>query len=290
MIQLHNVVKSFGTNVVLKGIDLDIYTGEIFGLIGKNGAGKTTLLSIIAGLSDATSGYCCVNENKISKKVRSASVGYLPDVPAFFDYMSVCEFIDYLYKKEDGYKQKRNELIKLVGLKEKTIIKTMSRGMRQRLGLAAALVSDPDVLLLDEPSSALDPLGRYELSEILLQLKEQGKTIVLSTHILTDMENICDRVGFLHNGVIVKTLSPNDIQTTQKMKIVFANPINGTDLEGLPFDIIFEDNNTIVLNGDMINNESQKELLKRLYSINNVIIGVTTIGADLDAIFREVCL
>ncbi len=290
MIKLNNIIKSFGNNEVLKGIDLNINTGEIFGLIGKNGAGKTTLLSIIAGLSDATSGTCCVNGKHISKNSHSARIGYLPDIPEFFDYMSAREYLDFLYKKEDGFKQKRNTLLKLVGIDEKTIIKTMSRGMRQRLGLAATLVSDPDVVLLDEPSSALDPLGRFELSEILLQLKKQGKTIILSTHILTDMESICDKVGFLHNGTIVKTLSPNNIEFAQKIKIVFANPIDNSIIENLPCESTLESNEVLVLSGDLQNIELQKALLKKLYTTNNTIVSVNTLGADLDAIFREVCL
>ena len=290
MIKIRKITKTFNDNEVLKGIDLDIQAGEIFGLIGKNGAGKTTLLSILAGLSDASSGDCYINGYRISKTEKRANIGYLPDVPNFFDHMYVSEFLDYLYKSEDGYKQKRNELIRLVGLDKHAMIKTLSRGMRQRLGLAAALVSDPDVLLLDEPSSALDPIGRYELSQILLELKNQGKTIILSTHILTDMENICDRVGFLHNGTVVKTISHFSTQTTQKIKIVFSNPVDLSIFDKLPYDIVNEDKNVIILAGDFTNSEAQKELLKRLYFINNVIINITALRTDLDAIFREICL
>lgn len=290
MVQLQNITKSFGENKVLKNITLTISKGEIFGLIGKNGAGKTTLLSIIAGLSNATEGSCYINNGLINKSTRSSKVGYLPDVPAFFDFMSVSEFLDFLYKKNADYKQKRDELLKLVGLEGKTIIKTMSRGMRQRLGMAATLVNDPDVILLDEPSSALDPMGRYELSEILLHLKKQGKTIILSTHILTDMENICDRVGFLHDGIIIKTVSPKGMDGSQKVKIVFKSIIKKEMFEGLSLNVTFEGDNCVVLSGNLQDLEQQKDLIDRVLSIENPITYINTLGVDLDSIFREVCL
>lgn len=290
MIRLQNITKSFGENKVLKDITLTISKGEIFGLIGKNGAGKTTLLSIIAGLSNATEGSCYINNGLINKSTRSSKVGYLPDVPAFFDFMSVSEFLDFLYKKDVCYKQKRDELLKLVGLEGKTIIKTMSRGMRQRLGMAATLVNDPDIILLDEPSSALDPLGRYELSEILLHLKKQGKTIILSTHILTDMENVCDRVGFLHDGIIIKTVSPKSIDGSQKAKIFFKNIIEKEIFEGLSLNVTLEGDNCVVLTGNLQDLELQKDLIDRVLSIENPITCINTLGVDLDSIFREVCL
>lgn len=290
MVQLQNITKSFGENKVLKDITLTINKGEIFGLIGKNGAGKTTLLSIIAGLSNATKGFCYINGSLIDNCTRSGKVGYLPDVPAFFDFMSVNEFVDFLYKNNADYKQKRDELLQLLRLDGKIIINTMSRGMRQRLGMAAALVNDPAVLLLDEPSSALDPMGRYELSEILLHLKKQGKTIILSTHILTDMENICDRVGFLHDGIIIKTISPRSIDCSQKVKIVFANTIKKDLFEGLSLKISFESDNCVVLSGNLQELELQKTLFDRVLSTENPITCINTLGVDLDSVFREVCL
>lgn len=289
MVRLEHLTKSFGKKVVLNDISLTIGKGEIFGLIGKNGAGKTTLLSIIAGLSDATNGTCIINGRCISKKERFGNIGYLPDVPAFFDYMSVNEFLDFLYKKECGYRVKKETLLQLVGLRGETVIKTMSRGMRQRLGMASTLVNNPDVILLDEPSSALDPLGRHELSQILLQLKQQGKTIILSTHILTDMESICDRVGFLHTGTIVKTLCPNSTNTSQKISLSFMNPINKDSFLDLPLNITFEDDHSIIISGNFQDIQKQKALIKRLYETNNTVTYINTMGADLDTIFREVC-
>ena len=290
MIKLDQITKSFGKNTVLKEITLSITKGEIFGLIGKNGAGKTTLLSIIAGLSDATNGTCIIKGRHSSKETRLDNISYLPDVPTFFDHMTVKEFLDFLYMKKSGYKEKRDNLIRLVGLNGNTIIKTMSRGMRQRLGMAATLVNDPDIILLDEPSSALDPMGRYELSQILLHLKQQGKTIILSTHILTDMETICDRVGFLHNGKIEKILSPKNTDNSQNIQLVFSKPVNEKDFFDLPLSITYESDCTILLTGNMQHTKIQKALLYKLYQLDNSILAVNAIGTNLDEVFREVCL
>ncbi len=290
MIKLEHLSKSFGQKTVLSDITLTIEKGEIFGLIGKNGAGKTTLLSIIAGLADASGGACIVNGRSICKKERLSNIGYLPDVPAFFEFMSVSDFLDFLYKKESGYKEKREALLKLVGIQGETVIRTMSRGMRQRLGMAATLVNDPDVILLDEPSSALDPMGRHDLSQILLQLKQEGKTIILSTHILTDMEEICDRVGFLHNGTIVKTLSPKSAGASAKISISFQDPIDCESLADLPLSVAPENDHSILISGDLQDTQKQQALMQKLCALNNAITGVRAVGADLDEIFREVCL
>lgn len=290
MIKLHEISKSFGEKQVLNNITLNVEKGEVFGLIGKNGAGKTTLLSIIAGLIEPTQGACYINGQFNKKNSASAKVGYLPDVPSFFDFMTVGEFLDFLYQQAPGYKDKRNHLANLVGLNCKTKIKTMSRGMRQRLGLAASLVNDPVAILLDEPSSALDPAGRYELSQILLQLKNEGKTIILSTHILTDMEDICDRVGFLHNGSITKIVSPKNLDDCQRVKLVFEKPLPTDIFIGLALDSKLEGDTSIILSGDLKESALQQDILKRLLSLDNPILLVETMGADLESIFMEVCL
>jgi len=288
MISIKQISKHFGKEIVLRDISLDIEKGEIFGLIGKNGAGKTTLLSIIAGLSDVTKGSCYINGKQISKKNPYDKIGYLPDVPNFFDFMTVGEFIDFLYKKSNGYKNKRDELLKLVGLNKNTIIKTMSRGMKQRLGMAATLVNDPDIILLDEPSSALDPAGRNELSEILLNLKNEGKTIILSTHILTDMEQVCDRVAFLHNGNIVKILCPGN-PGERRLKITFKNPVNHDIINNKSINVRKESDTAIVISGNLSEIGVQHDILSGLNLSGNPIVAVNTLGADLNDIFMEVC-
>ena len=158
MLTVDKVEKSFGDNNVLKGISFSVNKGQIFGLIGKNGVGKTTLINIIAGLSSADSGTCRIDDQVITVSNKSLSIGYLPDSPNFFEYLTCGEYLDFLLM--ENHSERRKKLLDLVELMPDTKISTMSRGMRQRLGIAAAIIGDPDIVLLDEPTSALDPSGR----------------------------------------------------------------------------------------------------------------------------------
>lgn len=211
MIRLENLYKSYHNDIyVLKNVSLEVKKGEIYGLVGKNGAGKTTLMNIACGLLKPTSGTCHYEE-------REKAVGYLPDIPAFFTYFTAREYLAFLASgtnlsnTEAG--QKISSLLTLVGLplSDKKKIQSYSRGMLQRLGIAAVLINDPSVILLDEPTSALDPLGRAQLLDIIKGLRDQGKAILLSTHILSDMEKVCDRIGFLHNGKIVDSFTSTQL-------------------------------------------------------------------------------
>jgi ABC-2 type transport system ATP-binding protein len=197
VIKVDNVYKAFTYNKVLRGVSFEVKSGSIYGLIGRNGAGKTTLMNIMSGLMEADSGSCSFTKNNGKSRV-----GYLPDLPEFYDYLTTDEYLDFLLMDENP--KRRNELLELVSLPPNVRLKTMSRGMRQRLGIAAVLVNNPDIILLDEPTSALDPSGRNDVKNILMKLKEYGKTIILSTHILADMDSICDKAGFLNDVVIVR--------------------------------------------------------------------------------------
>lgn len=208
MIIIENLHKSFKENEVLKGLNLKVVEGEIYGFIGKNGAGKTTTLNILAGISAFNDGKCSINSKTLSKEPNGefGNCGFLPEEPKFYSYMTGFEYLSLMGKILGQSKQditiRSNELLKIVGLIEtkKKKIGSFSRGMRQRLGLAVAMYHKPKVLLLDEPSSALDPVGRQDMANILLSLKNEGVTIMLSTHILSDVESICDRVGVLSDG------------------------------------------------------------------------------------------
>lgn len=281
MISVNKIKKQFGTNVVLNGVSLSVEAGEIYGLIGHNGAGKTTLMTIMAGLSKADSGKCIFSGSGIS---------YLPDVPGFYDYLSCGEYMDFLLSGVSvPVKRSKTELLRMVGLSEKTRVGSMSRGMRQRLGIGASLVSNPDMLLLDEPTSALDPAGRMEVLDILKVLRSEGKAILLSTHVLADMENVCDKVGFLHNGIIKRQLNVCDLHDGFTWLIRFRNEII---LEGKHenFNMQKVDVNTyrIILNPSKII-EGQQETLKYLSSIKQPIESIQNDTQNLDAIFQEVC-
>lgn len=280
MLTISGISKAFGKHPVLKDISFSIKNGEIYGLIGKNGAGKTTLMSIIAGLALPDTGSFEV-EGQGNEEI---NIGYLPDIPAFFDYLTSQEYLDFLLKNTKRGCSKRDELLSLVGLTGKEKIKTMSRGMRQRLGVAAALVNEPQVLLLDEPTSALDPLGRHELMEILMKLKNSGKSVLLSTHILADMEKVCDKVGFLHNGIIQQEIYVEKLLAGDQgvWEIMFdGNPVmpsNGRIK-------IFQKDPTTYL----FETTDQKELLGFLLHLPCEIVSIKNKSTSLDDLFEEVC-
>lgn len=281
MLKVEGITKRFENHKVLNGASFSISDGEIYGLIGKNGAGKTTLMNIIAGLSKSDEGTCSTgNECNVR------NIGYLPDIPAFFDYLTVQEYIDFLLMNADRTNKRRTYLLQLVGLNGNEKIKSMSRGMKQRLGVAAALVTDPKVLLLDEPTSALDPQGRHELMEVLKQLKVDGRSIVLSTHILADMEKVCDKVGFLHDGVIKKEVWIGELLTGKQdsWEVEFE-----TGLELPVYDNSAMCITPISTKVYVFESANQKYLLQYLTSLPAKIMSIRNKSLSLDELFEEVC-
>lgn len=194
---------------ILKGISLSVNQGEIFGYLGPNGAGKTTTIKCILGLILPDQGKIeLLGHPHLSLRAK-AQTGFLPENPYFYDHLKASEFLDFysqlfsMKKKEREDKIKR--LLQTVSLEQfaDLQLRKFSRGMLQRIGLAQALLHDPSLVLLDEPLGGLDPLGRKEIRDIIVKLKEEGKTVFLSSHILQDIEMICDRVAILVNGEIV---------------------------------------------------------------------------------------
>jgi len=209
MIYAKGLNKSYGPHHVLKDLSMHVEKGEIYGFIGKNGAGKSTAMNLFAGLAEFESGECLIAGKATSMHSRkSGKVGYLPENPGFYQYMTGLEyllFIDSMFKrKNSAARRNAAELLETVKLSDDAYRKIggYSRGMRQRLGLASVLVGDPELLLLDEPSSALDPEGRNDMVNIIKNLNRQGKTVLISSHILDDIEKICNRIGILHGGHI----------------------------------------------------------------------------------------
>jgi len=207
MLKIENLSKSFGTHKVLDGVSFDVPEGSIFGFIGANGAGKTTTMKLILGLLEADGGdiYVCGEKVSFGSAKTNRFIGYLPDVPEFYNYMRPREYLklcgEITGMSPKSIKARSDELLQLVGLTTNKKIGGFSRGMKQRLGVAQALLNEPKLLICDEPTSALDPLGRKEILDILREIK--GKTtVVFSTHILSDVERICDRVAILNKGKI----------------------------------------------------------------------------------------
>jgi len=201
----------------LKGIDLKVEQGDIFGFVGPNGAGKSTTIKILTGLLRPSEGDAWLFEKSVYDPTSRISLGYLPENPKFYNYLSLFDFLllvaDIRGIDRKTSKTKINELIELVGLEKtgKTHLKAFSKGMVQRAGIAMALLNDPDLIILDEPMSGLDPLGRDLIANIFMELQNKGKTIFFSTHIIPDIEALCDSVGILVNGEIKYTGSVQDI-------------------------------------------------------------------------------
>ena len=281
MLIVNSIVKSFENHKVLNGVSFSVNNGEIYGLIGKNGAGKTTLMNIIAGISKPDEGNCSIGKEKATD-----NIGYLPDIPAFFDYLTAQEYLDFLLMNTDRTNERRAHLLQLVGLRGSEKIKSMSRGMKQRLGVAAALVTDPKVLLLDEPTSALDPQGRHELMEILKQLKVDGRSIVLSTHILADMEKVGDKVGFLHDGVIKNEVWVSELLSGKQdsWEIEFETVIELPVYNKTAMFVVPTSEKSYVFE-----TADQKYLLKYLASLSAKIVSIRNKATSLDEFFEEVC-
>ncbi|MBM3335439.1 ABC transporter ATP-binding protein [Candidatus Sumerlaeota bacterium] len=192
--------------VALKDLSLAVEDGEIFGLLGPNGAGKTTTLKILMGIIFATRGTARLLGRPLGDKWAKARIGFLPENPYFYDYLTGREFLKYyaqLYGIPRSERLRRADaLLERVGLREAANLplRGYSKGMLQRIGLAQAILNDPQIVILDEPQSGLDPLGRKEIRDIILQLREEGKAVFFSSHILSDAEMLCDRVGILYGG------------------------------------------------------------------------------------------
>ena len=222
----------------LKKCSLTIYQGETFGLLGPNGAGKTTLLKILLGISNPSLGKGSLLGKPLGDRQVKQKIGYLPENACFYDYLTAWEFLDFtagLFQIPPSVKTKRIiELLNLVGLAQSTAkkkkLKQYSKGMLQRVGMAQALINDPEIVFLDEPMSGLDPMGRYRIREIILSLKQQGKTIFFNSHILADVEQICDRVAILALGDLICQGSLNELLGTSNRYHV---TIQGGDSEQL---------------------------------------------------------
>lgn len=273
MIRLEHISKQFSNNIVLDDISLSIPEGEIYGLVGKNGVGKTTLLNIMAGISNPTLGKRWIDDQPIdSLALEKGLIGYLPDLPGFYDMLTVREYLTFL---EDGIRANRisqtKELIEKFDLNEDEQIKKLSRGSRQKLGIASAIIGSPKILLLDEPTSALDPIGRKDTMNLIRGLKKSGLTIMLSTHILSDLEMVCDRVGFLHKGKIVEEVDLHSVDTAKTSyeitldtnEIVDSNMIRNIFREQM---YSFEKNKLIIT----LNNDSKDAQAKLFYSLSRI--------------------
>ena len=207
-IEIKNLVKQYKKVTAVNNISLDVYEGEIFGFLGPNGAGKTTTIKTLLGLIFPTAGEVLVLGKPAGDIDVKEKLSYLPESPYFYEHMTASEVVGFygsLFGLSGAIKQKRvDELLELVGLQNagKKSLRAFSKGMLQRVGIAQALINDPKVLFFDEPTSGLDPVAHRDIRDLILHLKSEGRTIFLSSHQLSDVELVCDRVSILHGGKI----------------------------------------------------------------------------------------
>ena len=231
-VQTHNLTKTYRTGfwlnqtvTPLRKCDLTVHQGETFGLLGPNGAGKTTLLKVLLGITRPTTGQAQILGHRAGDRAIKQRIGYLPENPYFYDSLTGWELLEYAAGlfglPRTVQRQRIPDLLDQVELPRKAArtkpLRQYSKGMLQRIGLAQALINDPDIVFLDEPMSGLDPLGRYRVREVILSLKAQGKTIFFNSHILSDVEMICDRVAILAQGQLICSGSLSELLgTTQQ--------------------------------------------------------------------------
>jgi ABC-2 type transport system ATP-binding protein len=310
VVETRGLVKRYGDQLAVAGVDLRIGPGEIFGLVGPNGAGKTTTMRILATLLAPTAGEAFVTGIPIGAdpiEVRRR-IGYMPDFYGVYDDLRVWEYLDF-FGRCYGVPSKRRpamigELLEIVGLGEKreAYVESLSRGMRQRLCLAHTLVHDPALLILDEPASGLDPRARVEMREILRELRAMGKTILVSSHILPELGEMCTGVAIIDRGQVLRAGSIDDIERSLRATALLRIELLGDEAaveaalawlaadarvgEALPADV--RDGTTrfeVTFDGT---DPDQAELLRAMIEAGHRVIGFSQATSDLEEIFLKV--
>jgi ABC-2 type transport system ATP-binding protein len=205
----------------LKALDLEVRKGEIFGLLGPNGSGKSTTIKLLLGLLFPTSGHALVFGKDATDVSNKERIGYLPEESYLYRFLNADETLDFYGRLFDMSAEKRkeriDELLTMVGLNNarRRQLREYSKGMTRRVGLASALINDPDLILLDEPTTGLDPIGTREMKDMILRLRDEGKTILMCSHLLADVQDVCDRIAILHQGELKELGRVDDLLTVQ---------------------------------------------------------------------------
>ena len=259
ILTINGLNKSFGTKKVLNGLDMCVPENSIFGFVGKNGSGKTTTMKAVLGLLRPDSGEILVANELVvfGQTPTNRYIGYLPDVPEFYSFMTPREYLrlcgEVTDMKKSDVDARSEELLTLVGLAdERRRIRGFSRGMKQRLGIAQALLASPRLLICDEPTSALDPIGRKEILDVLLSVREKT-TVLFSTHILSDVERICTDVALLNEGKIAMQGSVEDIKRTRRAGEITVESVDDDSVRSIrdKFENVCRvDGSALILSGD----------------------------------------
>jgi ABC-2 type transport system ATP-binding protein len=275
----------------LENLTMQVEDGEVFGFLGPNGAGKSTTIKLLMGIIFPTAGSAQILGKPLSDVSMHRDIGYLPEQPYFYDYLTAAEVLDY-FARFHGFsaaerKERVQKMLRKVGLETagKIQLRKFSKGMLQRVGLAQAIVHDPKLLILDEPMSGLDPVGRREVRDIILELKNAGKTILFSTHILSDAETLCDRVGVIAGGQLRGVGAPGSIVAVKSlgMEIIFELTGSGAQFEKVRAKATKSGANYRMSAGDA----DLYAALEELRGAGAKIISVTQIKPTLEDFFLE---
>jgi ABC-2 type transport system ATP-binding protein len=296
-IQIENLTKDYPhgflhlkTKRSLEGLTMRVEDGEVFGFLGPNGAGKSTTIKLLVGLIFPTAGSATILGKPISDIGMHQDIGYLPEQPYFYDYLTAAELLDYFARfhnlKAADRRERVARMLKKVGLEtaRKIQLRKYSKGMLQRVGLAQAILHDPRVVILDEPMSGLDPLGRREVRDIILELKKEGRTVLFSTHILSDAEMLCDRVGVIAGGKLRGVGAPDEIVGIKAhgMEILFELAGEATSAASALLSKSTRTGNRYRM---QVNEEELYAALEQLRGASARILSVTQIKASLEEYF-----
>lgn len=273
IIQLKKLKKYYGKTKGIEDVSLTINKGEIYGFIGPNGAGKSTTIRTIMGLINKTSGHIYIKGNEIDKNDIELKkiIGYLPSEINLYSDMTIKEFFNYheiFYKKD--LSKRRKELSKLLKIDENKKIEDLSLGNLKKVGIVLALMHEPEILILDEPTSGLDPIMQNIFHDILLKEKENGITILYSSHVLSEVSNLCDRIGFIKDGKIIKEDYTDKIKKDNYTYLKIISKDNDKIKKELKLEVYKENSNELIL----INNIDANTLISKLskYNIEKLLI------------------
>ena len=299
-IELDNLTKDYETGFwrkrktrALDGLSLTVDSGQIFGFLGANGAGKTTTLKLLMRLIYPTAGTARILSRDIGDIAMHGRIGYLPENPYFYDYLTPREFLNYcgeLFGLDRRTRERRtNELLTRVNLEAKSWdrqLRKLSKGMLQRVGLAQALVNDPEIVFLDEPMSGLDPVGRREVRDLIASLRTQGKTVFMCSHILSDIEVLCDNVAILKRGRLAHAGSLAELRAGESNMV----EIIATDVMPSLLDSLFGKAATRTASGVRIEVADEKdvdEAIAKIRRANGKLVSVQPVRQSLEELFLD---
>lgn len=306
IVEIENLTKDYDLGFwrkrkvrALDGLSLTVNQGEIFGFLGANGAGKTTTLKLLMRLIFPTSGTARILDCDIADVSMHARIGYLPENPYFYDYLTALEFLNFcgeisgIPNPERGNRAK--QLLMRVGLKEtrwKTQLRKFSKGMLQRVGMAQALINDPEIVFLDEPMSGLDPIGRREVRDLIAALRQDGKTVFMCSHILSDIEVLCDRVAILKGGRLAQVGALDDLpqQATGQnlIEVVVGSTDKATLAQYLPNQNEFKLNSTPAgLRVEVTDEKEVDIVIAALRKTGGTLVSVQPVRQSLEQLFME---